>query len=240
MAVGADRNYLVALAVLEVIQVRDRNHPGTRLRARQKFVPVELKGRMKKLLKLKEPSGVRNFLAVLAVGLLMFTFTKVMAAVPVGMTAAPITLSWNPSITPDTAGYNVCYGPVNSGVTSRVDSGRTLSSTLFNLTAGVNYYFYVVAYNAAGVESQPSNMLYYTPPAVSKLTLAKLGNGSMQVQFRSAVGSVCRVQYAPKPNTPSAQWQTLTTATADANGNITVTDPLTGRPPMRFYRAVRP
>jgi hypothetical protein len=106
-----------------------------------------------------------------------------------------------------------------------------------NLTASASYAFYVVAYNSAGEESLPSNMLYYSPPAVSKLSLAKQANGSMRVQLKSAIGSQCRIQYASSIVSP--QWQTLTTATADANGNISVIDPLTGRPPMRFYRAIR-
>jgi chitodextrinase len=118
-----------------------------------------------------------------------------------------------------------------------VNTGLATVATLSTLTAGATYSIYVVAYDSAGNESPRSNVITYSPPAVTKITLAKPTANSAQLQFRAAPGSQCRVEYTPtlKP----VQWQALTTATADTNGVISVTDPLTGRPPTRFYRAVR-
>jgi hypothetical protein len=36
------------------------------------------------------------------------------------------------------------------------------------------------------------------------------------------------------------RWQTLSSATADADVNMTLTDPLSGNPPTRYYRAGLP
>lgn len=153
------------------------------------------------------------------------------------MTAIPVQFTWDPSPDKTVTGYRVYYNLASLPTTNRQDVGASQTVVFTNLTAGTNYAFFVVAYNAAGGESLPSNKLYYSPPAISKLSLAKLANGSMRIQLKSAVGSQCRVQYSSSLKSP--QWQTLATATSDGGGNITVIDPLTGRPPMRFYRALR-
>ena len=112
----------------------------------------------------------------------------------------------------------------------------TNSVTLFNLLASSNYVFYVVAYDANGVESPPSNILNYKPQALSLLKLTSPARGTMNLQFRAAPGSVCLIQYTLTLN--PAQWQILGSGTADANGNIIITDPRAGNSPSRFYRAV--
>ena len=172
-----------------------------------------------------------------AVGLALVSLVMAKVSIASAMTAAPFKLAWNASSNTAVAGYKVYYSVASSLNRTSVNAGAATSVTLGGLTAGTNYYIYVVSYDTAGKESPPSSMIYYTPPAVTKIVLSKPTVNSAQLQFRSAAGSQCRVEYTPtlKPT----QWQALTTATADANGNITVTDPLTGKPPMRFYRAVR-
>jgi len=115
--------------------------------------------------------------------------------------------------------------------------GTAQATTVPNLEAGSNYVFSVVAYDGDGVESAPSNPIVYNPPALSPLQLSKQTDGTMSVQFRAAAGSLCQVECTSSLTT--AQWQTLGNATADANGNVVVNDPPTGRPAMRFYRGVR-
>lgn len=60
----------------------------------------------------------------------------------------------------------------------------------------------------------------------------------MRVQFRGPAGTLCQVQYAETLDSP--QWQSLASATADADGNIAIDDPLAGRSEARFYRGVLP
>ncbi len=158
-------------------------------------------------------------------------------AIAVPMSAAPVKLAWNAS--PDSAvtGYALYYHLADSSVANRLDLGPAQSATVSDLEAGSDYLFYVVAYDAAGVESPPSNSLLYSPPAMSRLRIAKMSDSTMSIQFRAAAGALCRVEYASTLTSP--QWQTLGTATADANGNVLINDRPSGRPALRFYRGVR-
>jgi hypothetical protein len=100
--------------------------------------------------------------------------------------------------------------------TNRLDVGKTNLVTLNNLFTATNYFFYVTAYNSSGTESPPSVVMYYTPQA----------------------GAACYVEFTPTLSPP--QWQTLASAKADAYGNVTITDPLSGNQSARFYRTARP
>jgi hypothetical protein len=152
--------------------------------------------------------------------------------------AAPCTLQWDPSAGAKVAGYALYYGPANGSATNRVNVGAAGTVTLGALSSSVNYFFYVVAYDATGGESVPSNVIFYQPPMMSKVKLTHATDGTMRLQFSMAAGSPCRVEYTDSLEAPD--WQTLTTATADANGDIVVLDPPDERPPCRFYRAVSP
>lgn len=152
--------------------------------------------------------------------------------------ASPCTLAWNNSPDPTVAGYALYYGTSRSGTTNRLDAGMTNVVTLYNLTAFTNYFFFVVAYSTGEVESLPSSVAYYSPPVFSRVKCTLLANGSASLSFSTATGAVCHVEYTPTLN--PAQWQTLSNATADAKGNVTLTDPLAGRPPTRFYRTAMP
>jgi hypothetical protein len=121
--------------------------------------------------------------------------------------------------------------------TNRLDMGMTNLVTLKNLLASSNYFFYVVTYDSSGIESQPSAVMCYTPQALSTLKLTQLANRNMSLRFLAAAGAICHVEYNSL-NPP--KWQTLCGATADANGNVTITDPLSGNTPVRIYRAVMP
>jgi hypothetical protein len=150
--------------------------------------------------------------------------------------ASPCTLAWNNSLDASVAGYAIYYGIAGSEVTNRLAVGMTNPVTFYNLLASSNYFFYAVTYNAVGNESPPSNVLYYKPQVLSLLKLTSAVRGTMKLQFRAVPGSVCLVEYTPSLN--PAQWQILGSATADSNGNIMLTDQVSGNTPSRFYRAV--
>ena len=156
----------------------------------------------------------------------------------IGLLSSPITLAWDESPDPNVTGYALYYGWMTVGISDRLDVGPVRSVTLTNLYAGSNYFFYLVAYDMIGLESIPSNVLFYSPPAVTGLRVTKLASGAMSVKFRSAPDSTCRVEYTP--TLPATQWQTLVTATADADGYVAVIDLPNFPPRSRFYRAARP
>ncbi len=151
--------------------------------------------------------------------------------------AIPCELAWNLCQDSTVSGYCLYYGITSSAITNRLDVGKTNLVTINNLFAS-SYFFYVTAYNSSGVESPPSTVMYYTPQALSGVKLTRLINGTMNLHFLTATGAACHVEYSPTLTPP--HWQTLAGATADATGNVTITDPLTGNPPARFYRSVRP
>ena len=151
--------------------------------------------------------------------------------------ASPCTLGWNASSDPCVAGYAVYYGPAGSGNATRLDVGMAQTATLYNLTASSNYFFYVVSYNVCREESPPSNVVYYTPSALSRLRLAPQANGAMSVQFQAAPGASCHVEYTS--GLAPAHWTTVGTATADSLGNVLINDP-SAPAGARFYRGVEP
>ena len=153
--------------------------------------------------------------------------------------AFPCTLAWNLCPGSTVSGYCLYYGITGSTTTNRLDVGMTNLVTLNNLLTSSNYFFYVTAYNSSSVEGPPSSVMYYAPQAFSETKLTRLINGAMSLQFLTATGDACHIEYTPTLNYPR-NWQTLASATADANGNVTITDPLTGNPPSRYYRIARP
>jgi hypothetical protein len=174
---------------------------------------------------------------VLGIGLLM-VFSLVGSFNSSATTAAPVKLSWEASADPDVTGYAVYYGVVNSGPTNRMDVGASRTASLKTLQAGFNYFFFVAAYKQGGFESDPSNVIQYTPPAITRLKMAPQRNGAIRVQFRGPAATLCRVEYTESLTPP--QWQTLGSTTTDTEGNIIIDDPLAGRPAGRFYRGVLP
>jgi hypothetical protein len=73
-----------------------------------------------------------------------------------------VTLAWNPGASSGIAGYRVYYGTSSGSYPQILDVGITTTATVSNLIAGQTYYFVVTSYNAAGLESVPSNQVSFT------------------------------------------------------------------------------
>lgn len=152
-------------------------------------------------------------------------------------TAYPCTLQWEGSADPTVAGYALYYGEAGSALTNRVDVGMATTVCVKTLRASTTYDFYVVAYDTNRLESTPSNLLPYTAAAISPIQASAFSNGVVNLSFRVAVGAGCEVDYTESLNPPV--WHTLTTAVADSNGVVTVSDSVMAAP-ARYYRAVVP
>jgi len=168
---------------------------------------------------------------------LLFAFTTFSASAAGGLLGCTVTLAWDASPDANVTGYALYYGLENPAVTNRLDVGSAQSAMLTNLYAGSNYFFLVVAYNAVGLESVPVGPLYYIPPAMTKIRINKLPDGSPLLQFRTAANAQCRVEYSLSPG--SGPWLTLSTTNADALGNVAISDRPAGQGANRFYRGVR-
>ena len=86
-----------------------------------------------------------------------------------------VTLAWTPSPSPEVDGYIVHYGLVSGNYTKQVWVGNGTSGQITDLEEGQTYYFAVTDYDAAGVESLPSNEAVYTVPS-----FAPPGNPALQ------------------------------------------------------------
>jgi len=178
-------------------------------------------------------SGTLALGKFLLLGALVFLASSIkVKAVP--LRAIPCTLAWDASADANVKGYVLYYGVQGSTTTNSVDVGLTNRVILKDLYAFTNYLFFMVSYDGGGQTSSPSAVIHYTPPAVSAAKLVRLTNGTMKVSFLAATNASCHIEYSPTPQ--PFQWQALTTGTADANGKVTITDPLLGRPASRYYR----
>ncbi len=152
--------------------------------------------------------------------------------------ACSLNLEWQSSSDATVTGYALYYGATGTPLTNRLNAGMATSVVLKNLIASTNYSFYVVAYDAYQNESQPSNFLFYTAPAISSLRLSQSTAGVMTVSFRVAPTAACHVEYTDTLTPPN--WQLLNSATGDSNGIVTITDPVPAPGGSRFYRASVP
>lgn len=148
--------------------------------------------------------------------------------------SAPVTLGWNPAEDPTVRGYVIYYGVPNQAVTNRIVVGTNLTVTVTNMLANTTYWLFAVSYNAANLESPPSNQLLLTAPAISSIKIASQTNRSMKLDCRAAAGTVCGIQFSSTMLPGS--WRTLTNLTADALGKIVLVDASASRVPKRFYR----
>jgi hypothetical protein len=78
-------------------------------------------------------------------------------------TAFSATLVWDPNSESDLAGYRVYTGTRPGEYSSIADVGKTTEYPLTNVTPGTTYYFAVTAYDTAGLESDFSQEISYTP-----------------------------------------------------------------------------
>ena len=89
-------------------------------------------------------------------------FCALMLAAAVTQAQVSVTLGWDQSAG-TVAGYRVYQG-TNSGVyTTSADAAKNLQLQINGLTPGVKYYFAVCSYTSAGVYSDYSSEITYTP-----------------------------------------------------------------------------
>lgn len=81
--------------------------------------------------------------------------------------AGLITLAWNPSSSPNIAGYRLHCGVTKGVYIQTIEVGNATSILVSNLVAGKTYFFVVTAYNTIGLESAPSNEISYLVPSSS-------------------------------------------------------------------------
>ena len=100
-------------------------------------------------------------------GILRITIAVVLVCVALAQeeaSAAQATLRWDYSAS-GAAGFALYWGTSSGQYSTRIDVGNTTTYTVSGLASGANYYYVVVAYDPAKVESPRSNEVHVTTPA---------------------------------------------------------------------------
>ncbi|MEY2542158.1 MAG: hypothetical protein QOI22_1760 [Verrucomicrobiota bacterium] len=90
--------------------------------------------------------------------------------------AQSVTLSWDPNLEPNIAGYHVFYGNTSGSYTQAIDVGNTATATISGLQNGIRYFFAVTACNTDGLESSFSKEVSYPSPGHINVSTRALVN----------------------------------------------------------------
>jgi hypothetical protein len=151
---------------------------------------------------------------------------------------ASATLIWDPNPEADLAGYYVYFG-TNS--MDRIQVGKQTTITLSNLVAGSRYTIYATAYNSAGLESEPSESVFYTPAVevADPVLSMQAVNGEIVISGSATPQQRLFLQAATSLNSP--EWITVQTITPGIDGAVRIQLMEHLLNPRRFYRlAVAP
>ena len=152
------------------------------------------------------------------------------ATVPAG---SSVTLTWNPNMDPNVAGYNVYYGVASHAYTQMVNVGNVSTATISGLVEGATYYFAVTAYDSLGQESDYSNETSYTvPAALAKVQLRSAPAGQFILTLTGPVGRT----YEILATQDFTAWTVIGTVTLGASDSLDFTDTNAASFSQRFYR----
>jgi hypothetical protein len=94
--------------------------------------------------------------------------------------ALDLQLAWDASRDSDVVTYALYYSEANSPFATRLDVGNTTSWTISGLASEKSYSIYATAVDAAGRESDSSNVIQYSPPPlISFQDAASPSDGSL-------------------------------------------------------------
>jgi hypothetical protein len=148
-------------------------------------------------------------------GFFLFALAYLAAAGPL-RAAQSVTLAWDAVVDLDLAGYKLYYGTNSRSYDQTIDVKNFTTNTVDTLQSGTTYFFAVVAYNTAGLESDYSNEVSYTPTSAPTILSVSHVESSVVVRWASTSGQTYRVLY--KNSLADAQW-------TDASGPITAVGP---------------
>jgi hypothetical protein len=147
-----------------------------------------------------------------------------------------VTLAWNADLsTNGNVGYLLFYGTNTGAYSGAMDVSTNASATVSNLAEGGTYYFSVIAYDANGGLSTPSEEIAYLVPGILKLQPRQNPASSMNMRFPVVPGFWYEVQASVDLQSWTTIWEM---GTANGNSWMACQDPLSGSYSSRFYRSV--
>jgi hypothetical protein len=145
-----------------------------------------------------------------------------------------LSLLWNPSIGNNVAGYHVHYWPEGALFQFILDAGTNTNCVVTGLQEGQAYGFAVMAYNAQGVESPPSNIITYLVPGLLKVALNPVPQGPALVQYSVVPGH----KYQLLSSIDLTTWSVVQQITPSNNAWAQFKDFRASSLNMRFYRLI--
>lgn len=92
------------------------------------------------------------------------------------LSAQPVVqVQWDANPETNISGYRIYYGQTGGLTTNVMDVGNQTSGMVTNLNFSTSYFFYVTAYNFFNLESDPSQILYYTTRVFQPLSISSDG-----------------------------------------------------------------
>lgn len=171
-------------------------------------------------IKLRTLTGVLLFLAL--------------AIAPAANAVQSLALAWNVSSAAGVVGYHIYYGSNGTNFQYKVDAGANTNYILSGLLEGQTNSIVVTAYNAQGVESQPSNLITFIVPGLVNITPPAGPRSPALISFPVAPGHTYQVQ----ASIDLTAWFTLWEMTATNNAWTQFKDVEGANLKMRFYRLV--
>ena len=148
-----------------------------------------------------------------------------------------VTLTWDPSPSPQVVGYHLYYGAASGNYTNSILTGNATTAIVPGLASGVTCYFAVTAVGADGQESDFSNEVTYRQqlPA-AQLQILSVSGGQFTLTVAGVAGHTYDIEATPDFTT----WTVIGTVTLDASGSLEFTDTNAVNFPQRFYRTRDP
>lgn len=147
--------------------------------------------------------------------------------------AQSVTLAWNPSANSTVIGYRVYTREENATTATSINVPGLTQLTVPGLKEGLRYTFTVTSYNAAGVESAPSNDAVFVVPVPLQLLPATTPASGKRLQFPAAPGHWYELQASTDLKNWITIWQTAVVTSYAWTG---YNDPQSSTLKSRFYR----
>jgi hypothetical protein len=157
----------------------------------------------------------------------------ILASIPLPASAVQnVTLTWNPSTSPNVVGYDIYYGPACGNYTNKISVGNVTSATVSGLPQGACNYIAVKARAISGLESLPSNEVAYNVPNLATLAIQTLQAQGSPASVTITATGVVPAQWALESSPDLTTWTTVTQGT---NTRVNVSLVVTGTP-ARYFR----
>jgi hypothetical protein len=101
-----------------------------------------------------------------------------------------LTLTWDPSPSPDVAGYHLYYGAASGEYTNNIVMNDVMTVAVSGLSIGVTYYFALTAVGTDGDESAYSNEVSYAVPLTNAPPIIALTAPADSTEYTAPVTSI--------------------------------------------------